>query len=617
MRPLQFASRHCSTLTKRSLLAVAREALTKQALLPEEQTMLLRLAPRKTQLIGPAILISTFACSGSSPSGTTTTGGDASTGGVTSTAGGTAVNVGGNKTTSTESAAGGRVSAGGVASGGTSIQTETATGGQVAIGGTSASSASATGGFVASGTTSAAGGKTSAAGGATSGGTTNATGGATSGTCGAGDTNLPAEPKIPTACATVLATQNVASGAVPSETALDTNAIQSALNACPSGQAVKLAASGTNNALATGPITIPAGITLWVDAGTTLYATRNTTVWGSSAALISVSGANSGIVGDGVIDGQGGEPNIGSTQSWWDQNAGSSGNSPALIAVRGATNFTMYRITLHDSPKFHVKLGAAGFVVWGVTVKAPSKAQNSAGTALTYSNAHNTDGIDPGEAASNGYIVCSKISTGDDHVAIKGSSTTGVTNLVIAHNRFGAGHGMSIGSEFTGGVSGINVYDLSIDGQNMGTSGGSSNGIRIKSDSSRGGLVNNVTYSDICVRNVSNPIFLTPFYSTATGSAIPQYTNILIKDFHWIAGGTNTPKITLDGYDASHLNSVTLDNVVIDGITAANVVDSYTTITLGPGAVNFTPPTGNGATVTNKVTGSSTTNPCANKWTTF
>src|SRR6185369_12406482 len=102
---------------------------------------------------------------------------------------------------------------------------------------------------------------------------------------------------------------------------------------------------------------------------------------------------------------------------------------------------------------------------------------------------------------------------------------------------------------FTGGVSDLNVYDLSIDGLNMGTSGGSSNGIRIKSDSSRGGLDNNVTYSDICVRNLSNPIILTPKYSTSTGSDIPQYTNVKIQNFHGIAGGSNRPKVTLDGYD--------------------------------------------------------------------
>ena len=500
----------------------------------------------------------------SSSGGAKSSGGVVASGGMSGSAGtaGLAAGTGGETATTS----------GTIAAGGTTVITGGA-GGTVATAGGKPGGTNGAGGATAGagGTSPGAGGKTGAAGGATGpGGTTGETGGTSgglggktvatggaagtssaggspgsggtadggsSGSCGASDTNLPAEPTIPPACTTLQATQSVAAGALPNETSLDTSAIQKALNGCASGQAVKLTTSGANNAFITGPLTLPAGVTLWVDAGTTLYATRDTKVWGSASELISVSGANSGIVGDGIIDGQGGEPNVGSSQSWWDQNAGSSGNSPALISVRGATKFTLYRITLHNSPKFHVKLGAAGFVVWGVTIKAPSKATNSAGTALNYSNAHNTDGIDPGEAASDGFIVCSKISTGDDHIAIKGSSSTGVKNVIVAHNRFGAGHGMSIGSEFTGGVSDVKVYDLSIDGQNMGTSGGSSNGIRIKSDSSRGGLVNNVTYSDICVRNLSNPILLTPKYSSSTGSSIPQYTNIKISNFHGLSAG--------------------------------------------------------------------------------
>jgi polygalacturonase len=425
---------------------------------------------------------------------------------------------------------------------------------------------------------------------------------------------MPAEPIIPPACTTLNATRNVAANGVPSESAPDTTMIQNALNACGAGKALRLASSGANNAFLTGPLTIPSGVTLWVDANTTLYGTRDPNVYNSASALISVGGAKSGIVGQGVIDGQGGEPMIGSTQSWWDVN-GTGGDSPALISVQGATNFTLYQITLHNSPKFHVKLNAAGFVVWGVTIKTPSKTTNSAGTALSPTSAHNTDGIDPGEAASNGFIVCSRISDGDDHIAIKGSSPTGVTNLVIAHNHFEAGHGMSIGSEFTGGVSDINVYDLSIDGTGTGLSGGSSNGIRIKSDSSRGGLVNNVTYSDVCTRLIANPILLTPHYSTLTGNDIPQYTNIKIQNFRSMKS-TVTPTITLDGWSASVVNSVTLDNVVVDGVTAADVQASFTNVTLGPGAVNFTP-SGTSVGVTNSVSGTSTPNPCTNKWVTF
>jgi polygalacturonase len=447
--------------------------------------------------------------------------------------------------------------------------------------------------------------------------------GATTG-CGAGDPNLPPEPVIPPACVTLPATQAVPSGKLPSETSLDTATIQTALAGCGAGHAVRLATSGTYNALVTGPLTLPSGVSLWVDAGVTLYASRTPTAYGatcgttsggSCTAVITSTAANTGIVGDGVIDGQGGEPIVGQTQSWWDLTGSTSGGSanPALIQALGATNFTLYRITLHNSPKFHVKLNAKGFVVWGITVKTPSTPTNSQGTALTPAGAHNTDGVDPGESASNGYIVCNDISDGDDQIAIKGG--TSVNGLTIAHNHFGSGHGMSIGSETNGGVSNVNVYDLSIDGTNSGLTGGSSNGIRIKSDATVGGPVKNITYSDVCVRNLTNPILVTPHYSSAVGASIPSFTGIVIRNFRSVSSSV-APNVTLDGYDSSNLTGITLDNVVIDDIAASNVTASYASVTLGPGNVNFTP-SGTGVTVTNSISGTSQPNPCTGKWVTL
>ena len=443
----------------------------------------------------------------------------------------------------------------------------------------------------------------------------------------AGDTTLPAEPTIPPACTTLMATQAATSGtSVPSESTLDTTRIQSALSSCGSGKSVRLAPQGSNNAFVSGPLSLPSGVTLWVDTGATLYASRNPSVYGSGCgtsngtcnALVTSKSGNTGIMGKGVIDGQGGELMIGQSMSWWDLSnslASSDGSAanPALVQTTGATNFTLYEITLHNSPKFHVKLDATGFIVWGITIKTPSTTTNSQGTALSAAKARNTDGVDPGETALNGYIVCSSISDGDDQIAIKGG--TMVDHLTIAHNHFGAGHGMSIGSETNGGVSDVDVYDLSIDGNDAGLSGGSSNGIRIKSDLSVGGPVTNVTYSDVCVRDLSNPILITPHYTSATGTSIPVYTGITIRDFHSLSSSV-TPSVTLDGYDASHLLGITLDNVAIDGISSSNVSAEYANVSLGPGAVSFKP-SGTSVSVTDDQSGSTTANPCTGKWVTF
>jgi polygalacturonase len=371
------------------------------------------------------------------------------------------------------------------------------------------------------------------------------------------------------------------------------------------------------------------GVTLWVDAGVTLYASRTTSLFGSGCttggsanacgAFLTFSGSGPGLVGDGIVDGQGGEPLVGQTESWWDvsdalRSSNGSAAAPALISVN-ASNFVMHRITLHNSAKFHVKLSSQGFVVWGVTLLTPSKATNSQGKSLSAYGARNTDGIDPGgsNGASNGYIVCSKISVGDDQIAIKGGSAA-VDHLTIAHNHFGTGHGMSIGSETNSGVSNVNVYDLTIDGT-IPTGGAPTsdiNGIRIKSDASRGGLVNNVTYSNICTRNIYNPILLNPKYSSASGSLIPHFTNITIKDFHALTGVSQT--VTLDGYDSSHTSTVTLNNVFVDGSPTVQATNAN--VTLGPGTVNFTP-SGTNVVVTNDQSGTTTPIDCTNRWVTF
>src|SRR6185503_10305409 len=222
-------------------------------------------------------------------------------------------------------------------------------------------------------------------------------------------------------------------------------------------------------------------VTLWIDAGVTLYASRNAELFqktgncgvagvndsGACNDFITVSGVKPAIVGDGTIDGQGGEPLVGHDYSWWQlSNAlrtvdGSIGN-PTLINLAAKTSgFVLYRVNLHNPAKFHVKITSVppdgtcstpgeGYIVWGITILTPSRWTNSQGLLMSPHFARNTDGVDPGttDIATCGVIACNTISTGDDQIAIKGGHW--VSDVIIAHNRFGTGHGMSIGSETYG-----------------------------------------------------------------------------------------------------------------------------------------------------------------------
>jgi len=452
---------------------------------------------------------------------------------------------------------------------------------------------------------------------------------------------IPAEPVIPPPCATLRATKTAINDnlAPADENLPDTARIQEAIKACPGGQSVKLTTDGAKNAFLTGPLKMVSGVTLWVDAKTTLFASRNPRDYdrepGSPACgtdkfddsngclpLINVEKVSDvGIVGEGVIDGRGGEPMIGSTQTWWDVAQHAKGpdlkhSNPRLIDVKKTRNFTMYKISLFNSPKFHVGLNADRFVVWGVKVITPSKKVNSVGRPLSAHYARNTDGIDP-TGASNGFIGYSIISVGDDQIAIKAGSQGATTNLVIAHNHFGTGHGMSIGSETNAGVSRINVFDLSIDGS-IDTGGAPRvdlNGIRIKSDPSRGGVVNTIMYTDVCMRDLPNPIIITPHYAKVEGAEIPEFRNIILNNVRSISspGRAMDSVITLMGYNPENITTVSLNNVVVDGPKPPEVKAAFAKVTLGPGPVNFTA-SGDHVTVESKITTQAPPNPCTGKF---
>jgi polygalacturonase len=305
---------------------------------------------------------------------------------------------------------------------------------------------------------------------------------------------------------------------------------------------------------------------------------------------------NVGVMGEGTIDGRGGEPMIGGTATWWDvaQDAKIKNlkhSNPRLIDIRKSRNFTLYKLHIENSPKFHVVINAQGFVVWGITLLTPSRPYNSVGQRLSSHYARNTDGVDP-SAASNGVIAYNYIATGDDQIAIKGGNSGPTTDVTIAHNRFGTGHGMSIGSETNGGVANILVYDLTIDGA-MPTGGvprGDHNGIRIKSDSSRGGLVTNVVYRDVCIRDMVNPILLSPYYSKAAGGMIPDFKKIVLQNVkHIRTPGTPIapPVVTLTGYDEDHILDLKLDNVVVEGLEGGKVKAAFANVMVARAPMNI------------------------------
>jgi polygalacturonase len=420
------------------------------------------------------------------------------------------------------------------------------------------------------------------------------------------DARTVTEPVIPPVCTVVAAKlSSVADGpyrslAAADESKLDTGRIQSAIDACPKGKSVALRSNGKADAFVSGPLTLRAGVTLLVDKGATLFGSLDFTQYavkpGSCGAvepkgkgckpLIAIDrAAGAGIMGDGVIDGRGGVTIPGKTVSAWDLAAGGKGGQilPRLVVANHADDFTLYRITLKNSPNFHVVYsGGDGFTVWGVKVETPQRFTHEARPL-----AHNTDGIDPGNGARNITVTHSYIRTGDDNIAIKGDGG-GLTNMTVSHNHFYYGHGMSIGSGTQGGVSHVLVTDLTLDGTD--------NGLRIKSAGNRGGLVHDITYENVCIRNSPHPIQLTGSYGSdgaSRGDFPPAYKDITFKNVAVSGGG----EFMFSGYDETHRAEATLEGVFVTDAAKYTYKFAHADVIYGKGGSNLTPPAGTDATV--------------------
>ena len=364
-------------------------------------------------------------------------------------------------------------------------------------------------------------------------------------------------------------------GATGDGKTLDTAAIQKALN---QGGTVRVPA-GT---YLCGPLTLRTNITLLLDEGAKLQATgdqkaflKSGTNWlaasSSSDFVPFISGkglTEVTMAGKGVIDGAG--------ENWWGpaedarrKRPGYTLPRPRLIVITDSKNVKLSGITLQNSPTFHfVPTDCEDVVVEGVMVKAPE------GSA-------NTDAIDPSRCRRVLITKCD-IDVGDDNIAIKsGRKVPGrefaCEDITITDCIFRHGHGCSIGSETVGGVRNVTVKDCRFEG--------TENGIRIKSYRGKGGVIENIRFENITMKDVYPAITLTCVYggtsagdaatagvvegATATGAeGLPVMRNIVIRDLK--ATSQRGAGLIL-GLPDSLISGVVLENVEVESSTGMTI----------------------------------------------
>jgi len=349
----------------------------------------------------------------------------------------------------------------------------------------------------------------------------------------------------------------------------DTAAIQKALDACKkSGGTVEFP---PGNYLSQ-PLKIYSKTIFQIDAGATLQASTNQMDFMKTPGdwLAAKSGSdfvpfiggkdleNVTFTGGGVIDG-GGAVWWGEAEKARQKKSGYTLPRPNMIVIQRTKNLRMENITLQNSPKFHfVPTDCEDVVISNVTILAPERAAN-------------TDAIDP---SGRRYLITHcKIDVGDDNIAIKaGKKIPGhefqSEDFLITDCTFLHGHGMSIGSETAGGVRNVTVKNCTFEN--------TENGIRIKSDTRRGGIVENLVCENITMKNVNPAITFTTVYqgtsagdkkqsgaqtnAAADGGNIPVYRNLRISNLT-----ATCPKAAglILGLPESCISNVVLENVKI------------------------------------------------------
>ena len=262
------------------------------------------------------------------------------------------------------------------------------------------------------------------------------------------------------------------------------------------------------------------------------------------------------ITGPGTIDGSGAH--------WWAwseramRNAAAEGKPgrivyrrPHLVVLNDVQRLLVADVTLLNSSMFHlVPRNITDLTIERVKVRAPFD-----------NSAPNTDAIDPGPV-TRAWIHHCEIDTGDDNIVIK----SGGTDVLIEDCILRHGHGISIGSETTTGVRGMLVRRC--------TFIGTDNGIRIKSMRGAGGVVENVRYTELTMKDVPNPIVLQLDYVDnnrpdfkGDPTKVPSIRHILI-DRVTIEGAVNAGII--HGLTDSPITNITLRDVTL---TAENDFD--------------------------------------------
>jgi len=369
----------------------------------------------------------------------------------------------------------------------------------------------------------------------------------------------PAQPKIPER------TFNLKDfGAVSGGTTSNTEAFKRAIAAVDQAGGGKLVVPAGD--WFTGPIDLCSAIDFHLEAGATIFFSPKFEDYGTSPRyrllLQAVNAHDVKISGAGTINGHG--------EAWWEAaedfkqkaNAVKARSNtmprPNMVGFDKCQRVRVEGVTLTAAPKFNlVPARSQDVTVDGITILNPHK------------KSPNTDGIDP-SLCQRVLITRCVIDTDDDNIAIKSGGASGeggISDLLIEDCTFKHGHGCSFGSETNGGDRHVTVRNCTFEDTDI--------GVRFKSDRTRGGLVEDIVYENLKMKNVGQAIVITSYYpdrdipkpgehveAKPVGPTTPKWRRITIRNL--TATGCTKSAGMIMGLPESLAEDITLENVSIE-----------------------------------------------------
>lgn len=397
----------------------------------------------------------------------------------------------------------------------------------------------------------------------------------------------------------------------------NTNAFKNAIAACTnSGGGIVLVPEGK---YFTGPIHLEDNVNLHLEKGSEILFSTNpkdyyplvhtsyegTELMNYSPLIYAYKKTNIAITGKGILNGQANNKNwwswCGKDIYGWEEGMGKqqdSLNLPVLMEM-GENNTPLNERIFGENhflrPTFFQPFECRNVLIKGVKIVNapfwvihPIKCVFVTVDGVTVdSHGPNNDGCNP-EYSKNVIIKNCTFNTGDDCIAIKsGRNGDGrrvaikSENIVVQNCKMIDGHGgVVMGSEVSAGVSNVFVENCIMDSPNL------DRAIRIKSNSKRGGLVENIFVRNIEVGQVKEAVLkinmFYGIYGKQEGDFIPEVRNILLENITVKNGGKYG--ILAKGYKELPIQNITLKNVIIEkvdepylleNVNNLNFIDTY------------------------------------------